>query len=1078
MDFDKEEWEEAATSELESQQSGIKFEEEARTKSRTTTQKRRLSLHGKKSEDGLFTIREKSQAENVLPGLHKTLSFRVENELVQKHAIGGPISKFTSVKYHVEDPAVIAKDFGSSLLLGLDEAQYKYNIGLYGRNVQLKPPGQLWKKLFMYSFGGFGALLLGGGILCIVSWKPLGEPAPAIANLVLGLILLAIFVLQALFNFFQDYSSSRIMDLIHGMIPSDTLCIRDGQAIIVNSRDLVPGDIVKFDAGAKIPADIRIFEATPELAFDRSILTGESLPVPASAASDVPNSNYLETSCIGMQGTFVVTGSGAGIVVAIGDETIFGTIAKMTSRPKKGLSPMQWEILRFVIFTVSVIVTLIVLVVVLWAAWLRKDHNGWINVPALIVDIVSVAVAFIPEGLPIALTTCLIITASKMRLSGILCKSLSVVETLGSVSTLCFDKTGTLTKNKMQVAEVAVGLEKCEVTQLKDKFISEDMSATHLVTIGLACNAAARLPDGKLVGNATDQAIFRFAEGYVAKKWTEQGWTPTFLLDFNSKDKYMAMLGICDGARCSWENVGLDVAAGDESKYELLMVKGAPDILMKNCEYWLQPNGVAKKLDRVFERSVYNMHRTWSASGKRVILLASKLVLRNNLDFEDRNATTQTLRTELTGGLTYVGMVAIEDPPRGGMHGVISKLREAGIRTVMITGDFELTGIAIAKQVGIISMECDGILELSAEAQRVNDAEVTRALSISGPQIPGLSSTEWSTLVRYSELVFTRTTPEQKLLIIKQLREHGFTTGMIGDGINDSPSLKEADVGISLIGASDIAKEASDLILLGGDEDEDELFLAVVEALNFGRLVFENLRKTLGYLLPAGTYSELWPVLLNVIFGMPQMLSSFLMIMICCVTDCSAAIILAFEKNERNLLSKKPRSITKEKLVDWKLLLHSYFTIGTFYTFTSMLLGFINLKRKGFAFSDFSMSYGSYEDLPGVTNAINMSSSIYFNNLVIMQFFNLIAMRTRYLSMFQHSPFKNKFIFIVVPFALAVTFLLNYIPAIQNAMGTSQVPVEYYFISLGFGACVLIYDELRKFFNRKYPTGFMAKIAW
>lgn len=1078
MDFEKEEWEEAVTSELESQHSGIKFEPEARNKPKNVTQKRQLSARGRKSEDGLFTIREKSQAENVLPGLHKTLSFRVENELIQEHTIGGPISKFTSVKYHVEDPACIAKAFGSSLLLGLDEVQYKRNTELYGRNVQLKPPGQLWKKIFMYSFGGFGALLLGGGILCIVSWKPLGEPAPAIANLVLGIILLVVFVLQALFNFFQDYSSSRIMDLIHGMIPSDTLCIRNGAVITVNSRDLVPGDILKFDAGVKIPADIRIFEATPELAFDRSILTGESLPVSASAISDVSNSNYLETCCIGMQGTFVVSGSGVGIVVAIGDETIFGTIAKMTSRPKKGLSPMQWEILRFVIFTVSVIVALIVLVVILWAAWLRKDHKGWINVPTLIVDIVSVAVAFIPEGLPIALTTCLIITASKMRLSGILCKSLSVVETLGSVSTLCFDKTGTLTKNKMQVAEVAIGLEKYGAPQLEKKDVSDDMSARHLIAIGLACNTAARLPDGKLVGNATDQAILQFAEAFASKIWTEQGWTPNILLDFNSKDKYMALLGICNGAKRSWEMVGLDIAAGDESKYGLVMVKGAPDILIKNCEYWLQPNGVTKKLDRVFERSIYNMHRNWSASGKRVILLASKLVLTNNLDLDDRKATTQAMRKEVTTGLTYVGMVAIEDPPRRGMHGVISKLSQAGIRTVMITGDFELTGIAIAKQVGIISMECDGILQLIAEAQSVNDGDIPRALSITGPQIPGLSSREWSTLVRYSELVFTRTTPEQKLLIVKQLRENGFTTGMIGDGINDSPSLKEADVGISLIGASDIAKEASDLILLGGDENEDELFLSVVEALNFGRLVFENLRKTLGYLLPAGTYSELWPVLLNVIFGMPQMLSSFLMIIICCVTDCSAAIILAFETNERNLLSKKPRSITKEKLVDWKLLLHSYFTIGTFYTFTSMLLGFINLKRKGFAFSHFSMSYGSYEDLPGVTDAINMSSSIYFNNLVIMQFFNLIAMRTRYLSLFQHSPLKNKFIFIVVPFALAVTFLVNYIPAIQNAMGTSQVPVEYYFISLGFGACVLIYDELRKYLNRKYPQGFLARIAW
>lgn len=332
---------------------------------------------------------------------------------------------------------------------------------------------------------------------------------------------------------------------------------------------------------------------------------------------------------------------------------------------------------------------------------------------------------------------------------------------------------------------------------------------------------------------------------------------------------------------------------------------------------------------------------------------------------------------------------------------------------------------------------------------------------------------QWSKICGYDELVFTRTTPQQKLLIIKQFQKNGHLIGMSGDGINDAPSLKQADVGISIAEASDIAKEASDIILMSSDE---ELFDGIIEALRYGRLVFENLKKTVGYLLPAGTYSELWPVLLNMIFGMPQMLSSFNVILICCITDCINAIVLAFEPSERNLLEKPPRT---ERLVTWKLLLHLYFTIGTFYSFTLFLLGFLNLQRHGMPFKDFTLSYGTYQTKwENVEEILAMSSSIYFVNLVIMQVINLIAMRTRYLSMFQHPPWLNKYIFVAAPLSFGVTFIINYVPQIQEAMGSSQVPVEYYFISVGFGVVVLVYDELRKMGIRRNPSGFLARIAW
>lgn len=1060
---------------------------------------RRLSIHSlaKSERSDLFTIRERVNPEVILPTAFRTVSHHVENEIENEAKPNTTASKFVGVTFHLDPYEKVIANLGTDLTYGLSDSQSQKILKERGLNVQSKPPNRLLKKLFMYFFGGFGALLLTGGILCIIAWKPLGNPSPAISNLILGIILLVVFILQAMFNFFQDFSSSRVMDSIHNMIPTETLVTRGGKVSQIDSKYLVPGDIIKFSTGLKIPADVRICEATPELSFDRSILTGESNAIPATYHADTANSNYLESTSIAMQGTFVLSGSGKGVVVATGDNTIFGTIAKMASRPKKGLTPMQWEILRFVLLTTGIIVVLVVLIVILWCAWLRKDHKGWLSVSGLIVDIVSIAVAFIPEGLPIALTTCLIITASKMRKSKILCKSLSTVETLGSVSVLCFDKTGTLTKNDMMVTDVCKGIttEVCNTPKEKASLESEESlhpMSSHFFTIASLCNDGFVDGNGEINGNATDKAILRYTEDKHHREDLERPWNGVFDIAFNSKDKYMAKLlkpnPDVQSLEKTWADVGMEVPQTETNLISLLTVKGAPDILMENCTYILEQHGAwgtkTKSIDDETKSTIKGIQQEWSRSGKRVILLASKLINQNRVNFDDRFLATQTLREEISTDLTFVGMFGIEDPPRKNADKVVRQLRDAGIKIAMITGDYELTGLSIAKQIGIVSGKIDyypDVVSLAARDSSSNNQETTSidaAVSISGPDLNLLTEAEWARVIRYDELVFTRTTPEQKLLIIKEFQKNKQIIGMTGDGINDSPSLKQADVGISLVNASDIAKEASDLILMSDGEQEDELFLSIIEALKFGRLVFENLRKTIGYLLPAGTYAELWPVLMNVIFGMPQMLSSFLMIIICCVTDCAGAIIIAYEPSEKNLLKKKPRSITKEKLVDWKLFLHSYFTIGTYYCFVSFLLAFLNLTRRGFKFSQFSLSYGTYESLPNVENYVNMSSSIYFVNLVMMQFFNLCAMRSRYLSIFTHSPLMNKRIFFVIPFALGVTFIINYIPAIHTSLGTSQVPVEYYFISFGFGCTVLIYDELRKLCNRKYPNGCLAKIAW
>ncbi|KAG0682900.1 hypothetical protein C6P40_001814 [Pichia californica] len=1058
-----------------------------------------------------FPNPKKVEPSVALPPLFRTASHDIDNYKKNKVNLVDPKVKFANVSYHCEDPNWIAENFNSNLSFGLSLDNYQFNLKKFGENIQSPPSKNLLRKIFMYFFGGFGALLLIAGVLCCVCWKPLGNPNPSVSNLALGIILLIIFILQATFNFIQDYSSSNVMKSINNLVPTECSIIRNGEYKIIDSKLLVPGDIINLTAGNKLPADVRIFNCSSDLAIDRAILTGEAIPLQASSKNDSKESNYLESNRIGLQGTFIVSGSGQGIIVSTGDNTVFGSIAKLTSKPKSGLTPIQKEIFRFIAITTFCIIILDIVVIILWAVWIRHSYPNWISVANLIVDIVSVAVSFIPEGLPIALTTCLIITAKQMKKNKILCKSLSTVESLGSISVLCFDKTGTITKNNMTVTNVFKGLKEIDI---KNFGLNNDFSKSttnHLLTISSLCNDSLISNDGVLTGNATDKAIFKFSSNIKSKSLFQDNWKTIFEIAFNSKDKYMAKLvePVDKSDFQSFNKLGYDENDYNIQNSGLLLVKGAPDIILEKCKYAFTDDdddseSTIKEIDYEMKAKIESIKDAWSRQGKRVILLASMIIDNSKLDFNNGSDTKELIQSEINLGKLYlVGLIGIQDPPRKNIESVIDKLRDAGIKVAMITGDFELTGLEIARQVHIVTKQVDKYENLinftefsigsddddnnnddNVEYLMLNKKErvtvINRALSLTGKDIDALTDFEWKRVVRYSELVCTRTTPEHKLLIIQQFQKFGAIIGMTGDGVNDSPSLKQADVGISLIDASDIAKEASDLILMNDDEDlEDALFNSIIEALKYGRLVFENLRKTIAYLLPAGTFAELWPVLLNITAGMPQMLSSFNMIIICCITDCIGAVFIAYEPCESNLLKKKPRSISGERLVDWKLFLHSYFTIGTFYAFTSFMVSFINLQRHGFKFSDFNLSYGSYNNLKGIDKIINMSSSIYFVNLVIMQFFNLMAMRTRYLSFFQLNLLKdNRFIYLTIPIGLGTTFIINYIPAIQSALGTEQVPVEYYFIALGFGIIVISYDEFRKGMVRRYPKRFFARISW
>jgi sodium/potassium-transporting ATPase subunit alpha len=593
-----------------------------------------------------------------------------------------------------------------------------------------------------------------------------------------------------------------------------------------------------------------------------------------------------------------------------------------------------------------------------------------------------------------------------MRKNKILCKSLKTVETLGSVSVICSDKTGTLTKNRMTVTDIyaageeftpdtardimAVGRSEKNLaapSKKRETIVDQVRICAGLCNSGEFDAATMNLPiaERTINGDATDQAVLRLSESLGSVAELRRDYKKVFEIAFNSKNKFMVRL-----------MTPADQSA--TSNNTTLMIKGAPDILLPRCELVLNEKNEAVPLSDAQRRRIENIKDGWSRQGKRVILMARKPTVApfsSNAEKEVLVAARQ--------GLTFVGIVGIVDPPRDEIPEVVRILRGASIRIFMVTGDFKLTAQAIAEECGIISnpMMVDDISALNREAKVPSTAQ---AIVLSGPELITLNETQWDQLCMYQEIVFARTTPEQKLRIVKEFQARENIVGMTGDGVNDAPSLKAADIGIAMGSGSDIAIEAADMVLL-------DSFAAIVQAVMYGRLVFDNLKKTIVYLLPAGSFSELWPVVTNVAFGIPQILSSFLMIIICCLTDCAAAVTLAYEKPEADLMLRPPRNPKKDRLVNTRLIFHAYFFVGLLQCFLSFTMAFWYMERKGVPFTAMWFKFGVYDekyDADYINETANTASSIYFVNLVVMQIFNLLATRTRHLSIFQQPPVFNK----------------------------------------------------------------------
>ncbi|CAO3650837.1 unnamed protein product [Cunninghamella blakesleeana] len=1060
----------------------------------------------------------RTTTESIEPGYEqipikfRTLSINVTNSIHEK---GEETKKkkdmddseyFASLDFHKLSTDDIIQRLNTSEKLGLDPNAVDTRLKLNGTNTfDRKRPNYLI-KILKYVFGGFCSVLWVGVITFFLCWMPLSTPPivpdgqPSVINLALAIVVMIAIFLQASFSAFQDWSTAKVMNSILNLLPSECLVIRDGEVKKIPASQLVVGDIVQIKLGNKVPADLRLIQVSNDLKFDRAVLTGESDAIEGSTTCT--DDNFLESHNIALMGTHVVNGSAIAVVILTGNNTVMGRINKLTSNGKEKVTLIQQEISRFVRIIVTLTIVLVLILLIEWLAFLHRVHPDFQNVVALLMNLMGCIVAFIPEGVPIGVAMTMMMIAKKMKQNNILPKGLTTVETLGCVNVICSDKTGTLTENKMVVTSVGFGDTECTPEECRDTMASGSSNpiSTAYKQLHLAsyfCNNATfdpatielPIPERQVNGDATDSAILRFAATLGS---TNDSFDRIFEIPFNSKNKWM--LTMYQSKRNPQAMVDVFGVVPNEDEY-LIFVKGAPDVLMPKCSSVLcaQTNTVMP-INPNYSEKIRQIQEKWARNGQRVLVLCRRLFA-NNQEL-GTNAFEDNVTQNGVQDLTIIGLLGIMDPPRAEIKHTISECRRSGSRFFMVTGDFGLTAAAIAREIGIFTCSRDpdtvvDVFKLNEDDEKFQD---TTSLLLTGSDLLKFGDIEWSTVCKYEEIVFARTTPEQKLKIVKELQKRDCVVAVTGDGVNDAPALKESDIGIAIGNGSDVAIEAADLILMG-------TFDSIVEAIRLGRLVFQNLQKVIGYLLPAGSCSEIWPVLINAFAGTPLPLSSFLMIIICCFTDLFPSLSLIMENEEFDLLAMRPRNPKRDHLITLKTYIQSYLFMGSMQSICSLGLFFMFMKEyTSLGWYDFvgtyspgpwgpegNQTYGVDPNGNLLTAAdfawyVQCGQCVTFVTLLILQWGNILSVRNRRVSILQADPIRpkrrNLWIFGGMACSLVTAIIVTEVPWFNTVMLTGRVPIKYWLLPLPLAVGIIIMDDVRKLIVRNFPNSIIAKVAW
>ena len=856
------------------------------------------------------------------------------------------------VKWHALNITEVLEKLKSGVK-GLSAEEAAKRLLEYGPNELRKEKGRTKIEIFIGQFKNILVIIL---ILASILSIAIGETLDAV-------IITAIVVASAGLGFIQEYRAERAIEALKKLTTPTATVIRDGKEVTIPTKEIVPGDILVLNAGDKVPADARVIEAH-NLKVDEASLTGESVAVTKITDPLPEEISVSDRLNMVFAGTAVIYGRGKAVVVATGMSTELGKIAATVQEEKKEETPLErrmaeiGRLLTILCFTVAALVAAIGFFV--WHKSLL-EMTMWA---------VSLAVAAVPEALPAVVTGALAVGMYRMAKRNAIIRRLPAVETLGSTSIICSDKTGTMTKGEMTVRKIYVIDKTIDVTgsgyepvgnfKVDGKAIDVDDELKLLLLASALCSDARLVKEEEkwtIRGDPTEGAlIVAAAKAGIGEKELEV-YPRINEIPFSSERKRMTTVHETPNERI------------------VAYMKGAPEVVLGLCDK-IVVNGEVRKLTREYEEKILNVNDTLAMQGLRNLAIAYREV--------DPKELENTLEENFEKGFTFLGIVGMMDPPRPEVKDAIDRCKQAGIKTVMITGDHKLTAVAVAKELGMFRDE-DYVLT-GVDLDRINEEEFEKIVE--------------------NVKVYARVSPEHKLKIVKALKKKGYIVAMTGDGVNDAPALKAADIGIAMgITGTEVAKEASDMVLA------DDNFATIVAAVEQGREIYENIKKYLVYLLRCNIAEIMMPLFAS-LSSLPLPFTAIQYLWINLVTDGLPALALGIDPADPDLMKRPPRDPREGVFTKRDTLL---FLILTPLLMTALLLA------------------SFYVSLNIIGEELIEARTQIFTSMILMELLLALSCRSLRYPVWKVGIFKNKYLILAILSSIVMQLLILYVPYLHTA---------------------------------------------
>ena len=909
---------------------------------------------------------------------------------------------------------------------GLATVEAESRRSLYGDNVLSEQPRTPeWQKFLRQVRHPFNLLMFLAAIISL--WQ---------RDVTLALIILLLSIANSAFSYWREHRAEQAIEKLRHLLPSYAHIVRDGTDAHIPASEVVPGDLLILAEGDNIPADARVVEEYG-LRVNNASLTGEAVAARKTAeASILPGLSDLERPNVIFAGTSVASGTGKAIVYATGMLTQFGRIAQLTQTVQDEPSMFQKELAG-----IGRRLTLIAIIIgaTVWALATFEPHFGQ-HFPNAILLALGTLVAVTPEGLPATLTLSLAMAVQRLTSRGVLAKQLNVIETLGNVSVICTDKSGTLTQNQMTVREVWVARHRLKVTGVgyepKGQFVPSPADTPYekdflsLLEAALCCNnarvnppAGPEHPSWTSLGDQTEAALKVTALKYNLDENAVSVFLPRIHeIPFDARRKRMTTIH-------------------REIDCEVAFVKGAPREVLQLCSH-VKVDGENLPINEAIRAEIMEANDDYSRQSLRVLGLA-----RRELPPRSGAYTAETIERDLT----FLGLMAMMDPPRPEVEQAIQTCRQAGIRIVMITGDYGLTAESLARRVGMITTPNPVILT-GAELDVLDDLKLNQLLE--------------------QEIIFARMAPEHKLRLVSAYQACGEVVAVTGDGVNDAPALRKADVGIAMgIIGTDVAKEAADIILTNDN------FGSIVAAIEEGRAIYDNIRKFITYIFSSNV-SELLPFLLTAMLGIPPALVIRQILAIDMGTDILPALALGSEKPEPNIMNYPPRR--SQPLLDKGVLTRSFLWLG--------------LLEAGLCYLGFLATYlfsGNAQILnQPLLNAINwprlfmirgditvIARTVFLAGVVLIQIGNAFACRTSKEHNSQMGWGSNKVLLFGIVLSVLMIVSMIYIPFLSQAFDNQAFPPIFWPILAIFALILYTLEWFRKALVRRKERTHIGQLS-